>query len=358
MVIIILNWNGWKDTIECLESLYQIAYPHFTVILVDNGSENDSLSQIRAYCAGDIHVESEYFTYNQKNKPIKLFEFSRKEAEQLKGRFDAIATIPSNQKIILIKNEKNDGFAEGNNIAIRFAINVLEPEYFTLLNNDTVVENNFLHEFVRFIYKKDEVAGLNPIVYYYSDPKRIQTMGVALQKNFFNRIGIPLTRVTDFQWIKPGELDSQENSAPLRVDSLIGCCIFIKADVVKKLGLMDAQFFVYHEESDWLFRIAKEGYSYYCIPQSKIWHKYSMSSKNTVFPFSLYYGTRNEFLFARKNNSFQVYSIFILYFLFFELPKLTIEYFISTRNVQKSKIICKATYDGILLSLKKFPGIR
>jgi GT2 family glycosyltransferase len=358
VVIIILNWNGWKDTIECLESLYQIAYPNFTAILVDNGSENDSLNQIRAYCAGDIQVESAYFHYTQKNKPIKVVEFSRIESEQKRCRFDETAKTLVGQNIILIKNEKNFGFAEGNNIGIRFAIRVLDPEYFVLLNNDTVVDKNFLNEFVNFAFKKDEVAGLNPIVYYYNDTKRIQTMGVELQKNFFNRLGIKLTKVTDFQWIKSGELDFQGNSNPIKVDSLIGCCIFIKADVIKKHGLMDELFFVYHEESDWLFRISKKGYYYYCIPQSKIWHKYSMSSKSNVFPISLYYGTRNEFLFARKNNSFQVYIIFILYFLFSQLPKLSVEYFISNRNLQKSKIICKATYDGILLSLKKYPVIK
>ena len=61
VVIIILNWNGWKDTIECLESLYHITYPNYTVILVDNGSVDDSIEQIRSYCAGKIQVESTFF---------------------------------------------------------------------------------------------------------------------------------------------------------------------------------------------------------------------------------------------------------------------------------------------------------
>lgn len=358
VVIIILNWNGWKDTIECLESLFQITYPNYTVILVDNGSENDSLLQIRAYCEGDIHVDSEYFTYNPKNKPIKLFEFSRKEAEELVERFDEITALPSNQKIILIKNEKNYGFAEGNNIGIRYAINVLSPEYFALLNNDTVVDKNFLNELVTFVLKKDNIAGLNPIVYYYHDPKRIQTMGIEIQNNFFKRLGIKLTRITDFRLIKSGEIDLQGNDYPLKVDSLIGCCIFIKSEVIKKYGVMDEQFFVYHEESDWLFRISQKGYDYYCVPHSKIWHKSSMSSKNIVFPISLYYGIRNEFLFARKNNSFQAYIIFILYFLLNQLPILTDEYLIKNRNNEKLKIVFKATYDGILLSMKKNPFMK
>jgi len=59
--IIILNWNGWEDTIECLESLYQITYPNYDVIIVDNGSEDESLEMIRKYCQGKIRVESKFF---------------------------------------------------------------------------------------------------------------------------------------------------------------------------------------------------------------------------------------------------------------------------------------------------------
>ena len=79
--IIILNWNGWKDTIECLESLYQIAYPNYDVIVVDNGSEDDSIEKIKEYAEGKIKVESKFFEYSPENKPIKIVEYTRKEAE-------------------------------------------------------------------------------------------------------------------------------------------------------------------------------------------------------------------------------------------------------------------------------------
>ena len=63
VTIIILNWNGWKDTTECLESVYRINYPNFDVILVDNASEDDSLEKIREYCSGDLKVKSDFFKY-------------------------------------------------------------------------------------------------------------------------------------------------------------------------------------------------------------------------------------------------------------------------------------------------------
>ena len=70
--IIILNWNGWKDTVECLESLYQINYPNYDVILVDNNSEDDSLEKLREYCSGSFRPESKFFNYEASNKPIEL----------------------------------------------------------------------------------------------------------------------------------------------------------------------------------------------------------------------------------------------------------------------------------------------
>nr|WP_243687894.1 glycosyltransferase [Methanobacterium formicicum] len=74
--IIIINWNRWKDTIECLESLFQINYPNFDVILVDNASEDDSLEKIRDYCSGHLPVESSFFNYNPYNKPITVYEYN------------------------------------------------------------------------------------------------------------------------------------------------------------------------------------------------------------------------------------------------------------------------------------------
>jgi len=111
--IIILNWNGWKDTIECLESLYRIIYPNYDVIVVDNGSEDNSIEKIKEYCEGKIKVESKFFEYSSENKPIRIIEYSREEAEAGGGREQEIADLPSNKKLILIKNEKNYGFAGG-----------------------------------------------------------------------------------------------------------------------------------------------------------------------------------------------------------------------------------------------------
>jgi GT2 family glycosyltransferase len=117
--IIILNWNGWRDTIECLESLYRIDYPNYDVIVVDNSSTDDSIEKIKEYCEGKIAVDSKFFKYDPRNKPIEVVECGKDEKPD----------IPKAQRdrLFLIKNDKNYGFAKGNNIGIQYALKAFNP---------------------------------------------------------------------------------------------------------------------------------------------------------------------------------------------------------------------------------------
>jgi GT2 family glycosyltransferase len=128
--IIILNWNGSEDTVECLESVYKIKYPNYNIILLDNASNDESLEKIRGYLEGKIKVKSPFFEY-ARNKPLKFREYLKNEIESLKNRDNHYL----NKELILIKNDKNYGFTEGNNIGIRYALNTLNSDYILLLNN-------------------------------------------------------------------------------------------------------------------------------------------------------------------------------------------------------------------------------
>ncbi|MBM4241657.1 MAG: glycosyltransferase, partial [Euryarchaeota archaeon] len=105
--IIILNWNGWKDTIECLESLFQINYPNYDVIVVDNASKDESIEKIREYCEGQIKVNTNFFKYQRDNEPITIFEPIKNELENTEKLRKDYEDLPSNKKLILIKNDKN-----------------------------------------------------------------------------------------------------------------------------------------------------------------------------------------------------------------------------------------------------------
>ena len=128
--IIILNWNGWKDTIECLESLQRLTYPNYHVIVVDNGSRGN-------------------------------------DAEVLQEKFG--------DYISLIRNDKNYGYTGGNNIGIRHALNNSSPDYFLILNNDVAVAPDFLTEMVKVADNDAAIGIVGPKVYYYDFPNRIQS---------------------------------------------------------------------------------------------------------------------------------------------------------------------------------------
>lgn len=135
--IILLNWNGYEDTLEALESLYQINYPNYNVIVADNNSTNDSIEKIKEYALGNIRVETEYTKYVD-NKPIKLTIVNEGEYSEIDNTSDE-----NEKKLLLIKNNENYGFAKGNNIAIDYTIKYDNPDYILLLNNDTIVDPNF-----------------------------------------------------------------------------------------------------------------------------------------------------------------------------------------------------------------------
>lgn len=293
--IIILNWNGWKDTIECLESVYQIEYPNFDVIVVDNNSVDDSLDQIRAYSSGELKVDSDFFGYKAENKPLHITEYMEGET-------------PSNIKnpdLIIIKNKQNYGFPGGNNVGIKFAQKHLGTDYLLLLNNDTIVHPDFLNELVQE-GDSNEIAGiLGPKIYYYDKPDFIWSAGC--------RISWKLARGIQ---IGNNELDKGQYDEKKEVEYISGSAFLIKTNVINQIGLMDETYFLYFEESDWTLRAIEAGYTSLYVPKAKIWHKISKSGGGISNSIGLYYITRNRWIFMKKWAKRSDYWIFVVYQVF------------------------------------------
>jgi hypothetical protein len=339
--IIILNWNGWQDTIECLESLYQITYPDYDVVLVDNGSVDESIEKIKEYAKGKIKVESNFFDHNPSNKPIKIIEYTREEAEAGSGKEKEIANIPSNRKFILIKNEKNYGFAEGNNIGMRYALKTLNPDYVLLLNNDTVVDREFLSELVKVAESDENIGGVSPKIYYYDYGGRKDVIWFAGEDfsfwkgELYNRDGI-------------NEIDKGNYEKIKEVDKLEGACILVKRTVLHKVGLLDPEYFpIYWEVPDLCFRISKRNLKGVYIPKAKIWHKVSASTGGTLGRNQIYYLTRNQFLFMKKNAKRIQKFTFLLYFFGFRFWFFVGIYILYHRNITALKYFLKGVKDGI-----------
>lgn len=265
VAIIILNWNGWEDTIECLESLNNIEYPDYDVIVVDNDSKNDSIKKMKEYCQGNIKVESDFVSYSPENKPIKVIEYTREESENVLTDQELMG-LPSDKRFTLIKSETNSGFPEGCNIGMRYALNQ-GFEYILLLNNDTVVDREFLKELVDVAVTDGQIGILGSKIYYYNYPNILQAAGGRIRWN----LGI----ISTYDGEDKGQYDEISER-----DYVYGTSLLLKKEVIDKISFMDPTFFFGVEEYDYCNKAIKAGFKVVYVPKSKVWHKVGASSKN------------------------------------------------------------------------------
>ncbi len=305
VAIIILNWNGWEDTIECLESVYRVTYPLYDIIVVDNGSKDESIKKIKSYAEGKIRVESKFFDFSQDNKPIYVKEYLKDELESSASTKENILSNVPRKNLILIENDDNYGFAEGNNIGIRFALNKLNSDFVLLLNNDTVVDPQFLNELINVAENDSHIGILGPTVYEYKSPCKIQSAGTKI----YQSIGEAINRTSR------GNKASDE---PEEVDSVIGCALLARSELFHKIGYLNKDYFAYLEETEWCVRAHKASYRIVYVPKGKIWHKGGATS-NKITGFYLYHYTRNKFWFMKKHSTNKQYIIFLIYFFGFRM---------------------------------------
>jgi GT2 family glycosyltransferase len=170
VAIVIVNYKGWRYTVECLESLGHLDYPHWYAVVVDNGSTDDSVERIRAWARGEVKVESTYVRRPGWGKPVQLEEYEGEPPEEQGVEGEAGA------KLVLIRLPENRGFAGGNNVAIRYALR-RGADWTWLLNNDTVVAPNALREMLRTGESDGRIAVVGCKLLYYDRPDTIQAAG-------------------------------------------------------------------------------------------------------------------------------------------------------------------------------------
>lgn len=299
VTIIILNMNGWEDTIECLESVYQIKYPNYDVVVVDNDSKDQSVEKIKEYASGSLKVESSFFKYNSDNKPLQLIEYSQEELKVSDRVRKNMENLPPEKKLILIKNNQNYGFAEGNNIAMRYALEKLNPDYILLLNNDTVVDRCFLDELTKIAENDPNIGILGPTIFDYKLPCCVQSAGLRILWNKGEAISFIF------------EGDSSVSAQ--KVDAVLGCTLLAKSELLDKIGLLNKKYFAYFEEVEWCVRARRAFYEIVYVPKGKVWHK-GGSTSNKIKGFAMYHYTRNQFWFMKQHASCRQYWLFLAYF--------------------------------------------
>src|SRR4051812_20016757 len=135
--ILLVNWNGWKDTLECLESVFRLDYENFVVVLCDNASTDGSVEQIREWSRGTASPATVADARRGQpagvsQRPITMAELTRADAE-------AGGANVRGARLVLVHNGANLGFAEGNNVGIRYLVGQPDIDFVWMLNNDVVV---------------------------------------------------------------------------------------------------------------------------------------------------------------------------------------------------------------------------
>lgn len=337
--IIVLNFNGWEDTLECLESLTRISYPNYEILAIDNGSRNDSVNKIIRYCRGEIKIESNYFASDNGNKPIHLLEISREAAEKNdidRNEAEIFSRIPGNRKLKLILNEKNYGFAEGCNIGIRHCMGSSNPEYVLLLNNDTVVASDFLNGLVEVCEKDQSIAFSGSKILYYEAGIIGDKINSAGRETIFWK-GIS-------RHIGADEIDRGQYTDIHEVDCLSGTCILARTKILKEIGLFDSTFFAYYEDDDLCVRGMRAGYRSVFVPMSRVWHKIS---KTGIGNLRIYYMTRNRFWFLRKNATSSQYFAFMIFFFSFQFWLRAGSLLLGQKDFDAIRVFLRGTFHGL-----------
>lgn len=244
VVLIILNWNNSADTIDCIESVSRIAYSNYRIVVVDNASEDDSIEQIRA----------------------------------------------AHPSVDLLELQKNWGYAEGNNIGTKYALE-LGAEYVFVLNNDTLLAPDMLSELIRVAESRPEIGMVGPKMYSIDPPDTLFSLGsfILWEKGDLLHRGLfePAGKYQDIVDPEP-------------VDFIVGCGVLVKRSLIEKVGGFNPDYYLNYEDVEWGLRAKRMGFEVWVVPKAVMWHKVS-ASLGLASPANTYYMTRNALIFFWRN---------------------------------------------------------
>ncbi|ETX07957.1 glycosyltransferase family 2 protein [Candidatus Entotheonella palauensis] len=264
--IITVNWNGWQQTLECLESLFRQRYTAWKVIVCDNGSTDDSLNHIKAWADGyrDATIPNGFPLCDLISpavpKPIPYIEYHRKEAEL--GKKEHEPDVP----LILIRTGENLGFAGGNNVGLRYLANRSDYDYIWLLNNDTIVHPDALSTLVSKLQQKASYGMCGATIIYQDNTHLIQTRGGS-----HHLVWLGQTRYIGF--LDSIKMPVIEEVIEHKMSCVLGACMLVTKNFIQHVGLLSEDYFLYFEELDWALRAKPHGYKFAYASQAIVYHK-------------------------------------------------------------------------------------
>ena len=241
---VVLSWNRREDTLACLRSLAAVEEPKLATILVDNASTDGTVEAVRA---GFPEVE-------------------------------------------VLVNDTNLGFAEGNNVGIRRALE-LQAEWVLILNNDVEVDPGFLGALLEEAARRPDAGALSPLILFGPPSETIWFAGATLRPAEGLQRAAARLRRAGRRGVRRGVGDRPDLR---RRDARAAARCF------EEVGDFDTGLFAYYEDTDWSLRARAAGHRLYVVPAGRIWHKVSRSSGGESSPATLYYGTRNALVVAER----------------------------------------------------------
>jgi GT2 family glycosyltransferase len=276
---IVLNYNCWDFTIECLDSLLDIRHANLKIILVDNDSTDNSINLIKSYIKEKLSMS---FSYIDSNNYVK------------ENNLDSITN-----NIILMQTGNNMGFASGNNFAIKYILNNEKDDAFIwLVNPDIVVDKESLYELIE-CFGNSSTKIIGSIVKNYNNKNQVLFYGgFTVNKNF--------------GFVKPIQKLNQIN----KIDYVGGGNLFTNLNTFKKIGLLPEEYFLYWEETDWCTQAKNKSINLILCKNSISFDK-GGSSINRTSPLAEYYFSRNALVYTWK--FYKVKIIFAILFSIFRI---------------------------------------
>jgi GT2 family glycosyltransferase len=249
IAVVILNYKGWLDSLECFESLMSQDYEKFRVILIDNHSQNESVGKFKEYLNGELKIESPYFRHDSKYRKIPFIEYKHESELEINLSEGLLPEAPMNESAILISTSKNLGFSGGNNLGARYA-DKLGYEYVLILNNDTVIiDKSFLTKLVEPFKLDNSVYMTGPHIINFDDTFDSPFIEDTFMGNVFY---LPFLNFFRRQLKAPSiyiDIKSISSHKAVRVFKVSGACMMFKTSKLKLLNYLDENVWLSSEEA-------------------------------------------------------------------------------------------------------------
>ena len=288
VLLVIINWNGKHDLLECFSSIDKLQYPidKYRVLVVDNASKDGSQKTVSMYYP----------------------------------------------EVCMLKNKENLGYVKAVNQGITYGLRT-GMDYIWIFNNDVVVEENSLKRLVEVGQYDKNIGVIAPVIYSYSNPELIDNIGYKI--NYWTG------RLKKMKYGR--DVFCSPNEKIANVDSVLGCSNLIRTSVFKKVGLFQTIYELYFEETDFNVRARQKGFRVVVVKDAKVWHKNASTMNKFIFRRA-YLLLRNLFLFELLNAKLKHLSVFIPYYFLVHIPYFLIHgclygIKVKLRNLKMKKLV-------------------